>query len=142
MEEKKTPQNPNDTRAITCHLPQEDQCLVSWQCLPPPTTISLVFLLLSMRLYGMEYPFDQFGSTVKVVSTQTSCSSLFYLMGWRGVGKRESLRVVQAWLSNSQNTNLWYTFFQSEIRTTAPYRLLYKINSIPARLSRLANFPR
>jgi len=33
-----------------------------------PKTLSPQFLLLSMTLYGMEYPFGRFGSAIQIVS--------------------------------------------------------------------------
>jgi len=77
----------------------------------PENHPSLGFYCLSMMLYGMEYPFDEFGSAVLVKSLLTSCTPQNCLIQEQRWRKREHLDVTQVLLSNSQNIVVLSTLF-------------------------------
>lgn len=72
------------------HLPQADQCPAHLQAsaaledtslLPTPSS-AIPVLLLSMRLKDMEYPFDQLGSVILMVSLPNFLTSSLLAEGW------------------------------------------------------------
>jgi len=74
-EGKRKGKTKSNTKEITRHLPHADQCTATLQTTatleartPPFILLLLHFLLLSMVLYGMEYPFGHFRSLVLDVS--------------------------------------------------------------------------
>lgn len=76
-------------------------------------------LLLSMTLYGMEYP------CWSVCASCAGCAPSQLFAHWRGrAGKREGLDTVQALLSNCQNTGVLSALLQSQTQNVAPYGLL------------------
>lgn len=58
----------SDVKKIIHHLPHVGQCLASLQAMSTsPKKPSSLFLLLSVILYRLDYPFDQFRSGILAV---------------------------------------------------------------------------
>lgn len=104
-------------KEISLHLPQADRCLTSLQA----TTLEanphlcsfflyLQFSLLSMTLYGTDYPLDQFWLAVPVACPSSHLPTpclLTAVEAERGV--KENLDIVQTLLNNNRNTGVLST---------------------------------
>lgn len=128
-----------DTNAITDHLPQVDQCPASLRAMPPfAKHLSPQFLLLSMILYGMKYPFVQFGSAAFVVSPPIFLHTPNVLTGR---AEQECLDAAAGLLSNNQNTGVLPTLLVTNPKQdpNQHHTGCYEQNpSIPARPSAIS----
>lgn len=67
------------------------------------------FPLLSMRLYGVDYPLDQFWSAVPEVCPPNCLPTPHQLTAAEAAGGEENLDIMATLLSNRQNTSVIYT---------------------------------
>lgn len=83
------------------------------------------FLLLSMMLHSMKYPFDHLGSAaLAVLPPNLPCTPSLHSV-WGSINNRKYSDIVQVLLSNIQNIAALSTVFWSQIQNAAPHELFY-----------------